>query len=123
MVSFTISSDIVRAPFYALSLLLLSRPRQALNAAIVRQKMFARPSLQDYRTTDFWFVDGNIILFVEDVAFKVHRGQLVRHSDVFHDMFSLPQPVADTIDGCAWVELHDDPSDVLHLLRALYDGL
>ncbi|KAI0657928.1 hypothetical protein C8Q70DRAFT_1055307 [Cubamyces menziesii] len=85
------------------------------------------PRLQNYTTTDFWFTDGNIILFVGNVAFKVHRGQLVRHSDVFHDMFSLPQPASEEgqglVDGCAWVTLHDDPSDMLHLLRALYDGL
>ncbi|RDX41004.1 hypothetical protein OH76DRAFT_1459321 [Lentinus brumalis] len=85
--------------------------------------MPAHPNLQHFRTTDFWFADGNIILLVQDVAFKVHRGQLVRHSDIFHDMFSLPQPVADMVDGCPWVQLHDDPGDVLHLLRALYDGL
>ncbi|KAI0628222.1 hypothetical protein C8Q77DRAFT_1068402 [Trametes polyzona] len=88
----------------------------------------ATPDLHSYQTTDFWFSDGNIVLLAGTVAFKVHRGQLVRHSDVFHDMFSLPQPDASEagqglIDGCQWVELHDDPSDVLHLLRALYDGL
>ncbi|OSD00139.1 hypothetical protein PYCCODRAFT_1371806 [Trametes coccinea BRFM310] len=84
------------------------------------------PQLKDYNTTDFWFMDGNMILFAGAVAFKVHRGQLVRHSDVFHDMFSLPQPEEGgqgLVDGCPWVELYDDPSDVLHLLRALYDGL
>ena len=85
-------------------------------------------NLQGFTTTDFWFADGNIVLLAGDVAFKVHRGQLVRHSDVFHDMFSLPQPAEGEagqglVDGCQWVELHDDPADVLHLLRALYDGL
>ena len=83
----------------------------------------AQSHLHPYKTTDFWFADGNVILLVADVAFKVHQGQLVRHSEVFCDMFSLPQPASETIDGCPWVELHDDPSDVLHLLRALYDGL
>ncbi|KAI0817013.1 hypothetical protein BC628DRAFT_1333857 [Trametes gibbosa] len=85
------------------------------------------PDLGKYTTTDFWFSDGNVVLLAGNVAFKVHRGQLVRHSDIFHDMFSLPQPASEEgqglIDGCPWVELHDDPSDVLHLLRALYDGL
>ncbi|KAI0644301.1 hypothetical protein C8Q79DRAFT_913898 [Trametes meyenii] len=88
----------------------------------------ATPNLQNYKTTDFWFADGNVVLLARNVAFKVHRGQLVRHSDVFHDMFSLPQPSPaeagqGLIDGCPWVEIYDDPSDVLHLLRALYDGL
>ncbi|KAI0372643.1 hypothetical protein BV20DRAFT_36101 [Pilatotrama ljubarskyi] len=87
----------------------------------------ATPKLHNYTTTDFWFADGNIVLLAGDVAFKVHRGQLIRHSDVFNDMFSIPQPVSGEgqglVDGCPWVELYDDPSDVLHLLRALYDGL
>ncbi|TBU61486.1 hypothetical protein BD310DRAFT_873504 [Dichomitus squalens] len=85
--------------------------------------MTTSPQLENFKTTDFWFSDGNVLLFVGDIAFKVHQGQLVRHSDVFRDMFSLPQPVSETIDGIPWVHLHDDPSDVLHLLRALYDGL
>ncbi|KAH9905084.1 uncharacterized protein BXZ73DRAFT_109065 [Epithele typhae] len=80
-------------------------------------------NMRDYKTMDFWFTDGNIVLLAGDVAFKVHRGQLIRHSEIFRDMFSLPQPMDETVDGCAWVVLHDDPSDFLHLLRALYDGL
>ncbi|KAI0741740.1 hypothetical protein C8Q80DRAFT_1274121 [Daedaleopsis nitida] len=82
------------------------------------------PSLDDFKTSDFWFTDGSIILLVEDVAYKVHQGQLMRHSDLFRDMLSLgPQPATDVIDGCPWVQLYDDPSDMFHLLEALYDGL
>ncbi|KZT72000.1 hypothetical protein DAEQUDRAFT_744039 [Daedalea quercina L-15889] len=76
--------------------------------------------------SDIWFSDGNIILVARGIAFKVHRGQLQRHSEVFSDLFSMPQPRAPDqvlIDGCEWVELYDSPTDVLHLLSALYDGL
>ncbi|KAI0690218.1 hypothetical protein BC835DRAFT_1307999 [Cytidiella melzeri] len=74
--------------------------------------------------SDFWFADGNIILISGHAAFKVHRGQLERHSEVFRDLFSIPQPpVQDLIEGCAWVELYDPPGDILCLLKALYDGL
>ncbi|KZS99877.1 uncharacterized protein LAESUDRAFT_667425 [Laetiporus sulphureus 93-53] len=80
--------------------------------------------LEELTRSDFWFSDGNIVLVAHHAAFKVHRGQLERHSDMFKDLFSIPQPQhQDTIDGCPWVELHDSPSDVLHLLGALYDGL
>lgn len=81
-------------------------------------------SSQAQHRSDIWFPDGNIILIAEQVMFKVHRGQLERHSDVFQDMFSLPQP-PDTglYDGCRILELHDSAQDVHHLLRALYDGL
>ncbi|KAL4244116.1 hypothetical protein ABKN59_009447 [Abortiporus biennis] len=74
--------------------------------------------------TEIWFSDGNIVLVASRSAFKVHRGQLERHSEVFKDLFAIPQPIdEETFDGCSWVRLYDSPSDVLYLLRALYDGL
>ncbi|KAF6755745.1 hypothetical protein DFP72DRAFT_807380 [Ephemerocybe angulata] len=83
------------------------------------------PNWEGLIRSDFWFRDGNIVLLAGNAAFKVHRGQLERQSEVFRDLFSLPQPedAADLIDGCAWVELHDRPADVFHFLRAIYDGL
>ena len=80
----------------------------------------------DIIRSDIWFADGNIVLVARGIAFKVHRGQLQRHSEVFRDLFSMPQPAAQDqamIDDCEWVELYDAPTDVLHLLSALYDGL
>jgi hypothetical protein len=74
--------------------------------------------------SDFWFSDGNIVLISSSAAFKVHRGHLARHSEVFNDLFSIPQPEdQELLDGCLWVELHDCPSDVFYFLKALYDGL
>lgn len=83
-----------------------------------------REKLATLVRTDFWFADGNIVLIAGIAAFKVHRGQLQRHSEVFHDLFSIPQPAdQQLVDGCLWVELHDEPSDVYYFLMALYDGL
>ena len=74
--------------------------------------------------SDFWFRDGNIVIIAGSAAFKVHRGQLERHSEFFSDLFSIPQPIKqDLIDGCSYVELPDCPSDVFYFLSALYDGL
>ena len=74
--------------------------------------------------SDFWFRDGNIVIIAGSAAFKVHRGQLERHSEIFSDLFSIPQPTEqDLIDGCSYVELPDCPSDVFYFLSALYDGL
>ncbi|TCD63217.1 hypothetical protein EIP91_005829 [Steccherinum ochraceum] len=74
--------------------------------------------------TDVWFPDGNVILVAGGAAFKVHKGQLERHSEIFQGLFCVPQPKDQPLfDGCPWVELHDAPSDVLYMLRALYDGL
>lgn len=74
--------------------------------------------------SNIWFDDGNVILSAEGVAFKVHRGQLERHSEIFRDLFSLPQPADQpTFQGLPIVQLYDSPSDITFLLRALYDGL
>ncbi|KAF9527872.1 hypothetical protein CPB83DRAFT_855338 [Crepidotus variabilis] len=74
--------------------------------------------------SDFWFTDGNIVIIAGSAAFKVHRGQLERHSEVFSDLFAIPQPQdVESIEGCAFVELQDCPSDVFYFLSALYDGL
>ena len=74
--------------------------------------------------SDVWFTDGNIVLIAGSTAFKVHRGQLERHSEIFRDLFSIPQPeVQEEFDGSPWVEIFDSPGDVHYLLMALYDGL
>lgn len=68
-----------------------------------------------------WFEDGNVILQAENFQFKVHRSILAQNSLVFRDMFSLA--VSDDMDGqgCPIVSLYDSPSDVSHLLNAIYD--
>ena len=73
---------------------------------------------------DLHFKDGNIILVAEGLCFRVHSGQLARHSEVFRGMMDIPQPVdALSIEGCPVVELHDSAQELTHLLTALYDGL
>ncbi|KAH7878432.1 uncharacterized protein C8R40DRAFT_1158997 [Lentinula edodes] len=74
--------------------------------------------------TDIWFKDGNIVLIAGSFAFKVHSGQLERHSEMFAGMLDVPQPtVQDVLDECPVVEMHDSPDDLYHFLIALYDGL
>ncbi|THH05486.1 hypothetical protein EW145_g4762 [Phellinidium pouzarii] len=76
------------------------------------------------RQADFWFKDGNVILLAGSIAFKVHRGILERHSDVFHDLLSIPQPPDEVMfEECHIIELHDEPTDLWYLLKALYDGM
>ena len=75
-----------------------------------------------------WFEDGNIIVLVEDidsdvtVAFKLHRGMLARHSEVFQSMFELPSPAVmddvEIVDGCQVVRMHDRPTELSALVRA-----
>ncbi|KAF9269143.1 hypothetical protein L218DRAFT_976940 [Marasmius fiardii PR-910] len=82
------------------------------------------------RCSELWFADGNIILIAEQqFAFKVHRGILAHHSEVFADMLRVPQPMdmeVDEVDleGCQHVEMPQDLSDdIFHFLKAIYDGL
>ena len=78
---------------------------------------------------DPWFDDGNIILLtdLEDggVAFKVHRGVLCRHSDVFQAMFDLadPPPDSEHVDDCPIVNMPDLPEELSSVIKALYDGV
>ncbi|KAG6907433.1 hypothetical protein DXG01_008898 [Tephrocybe rancida] len=86
------------------------------------------------RHPDFWLHDGSIVLSVEGTLFRVHQTILTHHSQIFADLFSLPQaPHAEgqvqvvvdggdeTIEGCRVVELHDDSAaDFEDLLGAIY---
>lgn len=72
---------------------------------------------------EIWLDDGNIILIAQETAFRVHRSVLSRNSDVFRDILTVPQPAdAEMLDGLPVVRLSDSKRDVVHLLRALYDG-
>lgn len=82
---------------------------------------------------DPWFEDGNIILVAEAedseadgsaVAFKVHRGVLARHSDVFQSMFEVARPLSGTanVEECPVVRMYDLPIELSNFIKAVYDG-
>ncbi len=77
------------------------------------------------RHKSLWYADGSVILATPRMLFRVYRGILSQHSPVFHDMFSLPQSSDvsqhDTMDGVPVVHLHDDPTELAHLLSAIHD--
>lgn len=70
-----------------------------------------------------WFDDGNIILETEAMQFRVHRGVLAASSNIFADMFSVPQPVQgdEVVDGCPVVKMLDNAEELKHVLKAIYD--
>lgn len=84
-------------------------------------------SQQMIRDPDLWLEDGNVVIVAQDTAFRVHRGLLSRHSEVFSGLFTLAQPddqaLTERYDGCPVVRVPDSSHDFRHLLRALYDGL
>lgn len=68
-----------------------------------------------------WFDDGNTVLVAQQTSFKIHRGVLAIHSDVFKNLFTIPQPVeVEHVDDCPVVHLDDTAVDVAHFLSALY---
>ena len=78
------------------------------------------------RHPDLWFHDGTVILIAESTGFRVYQGLLAKHSEVFRDMFSLPQPTAvasETYEGCPIVHLVDDTAEeIAEVMKILYDG-
>lgn len=86
------------------------------------------PTGPPYEHGEPWFEDGNIILLADqsNVVFKVHRGVLSRHSEIFQTMFELPPPSqsdVETVDDCPLVRMYDLPVELSNLIKALYDGV
>jgi BTB/POZ domain len=77
------------------------------------------------RHSEFWFTDGSVVVIVGNTAFRIHKSILIKHSDVFSDLFTVPQPENDTenIDGCPVVHLPDALSDFIDVMKALYHPL
>ena len=75
----------------------------------------------------FWFDDGNVILQAENTQFRAHRSLLSLHSNVFKEMFAMPQPTDTTttpnVDGCPVITLSDKASDLEHFLSILYENI
>lgn len=88
---------------------------------------------------DYNFGTGDIILAIigsraasdpkQIVYLKVHQCILRLHSTVFDEMLELPSPTFSdgsnggapaVIDGLPVVQLHDEPQDVLNLMKATY---
>ena len=89
----------------------------------------SRLSDEVQRDSDIWFDDGNVIVIAQNFAFRFHKGVLSHHSQVFRDLFLVPQPSAseasqiDVLDGCPVVRVSDTSFDFKELLRALYGGV
>ncbi|KAI0350925.1 hypothetical protein OH77DRAFT_1524454 [Trametes cingulata] len=74
------------------------------------------------RDEECWYEDGNLVLAARDVEFRVYMGPLVKHSPVFKDMLSLPQPDARTGNTVPRVDVTDSPEDLRHFLRCFALG-
>ncbi|KDQ58377.1 hypothetical protein JAAARDRAFT_206311 [Jaapia argillacea MUCL 33604] len=76
-----------------------------------------------FRSPDFWYTDGSVVLQAGTTLFRVHMGILSEHSGFFKDLFSLPQPTTpdpELYEGCPLIAVHDNPDDWRHYLKAIY---
>ncbi|KAI5120637.1 hypothetical protein M0805_009397 [Coniferiporia weirii] len=111
------------------------------------------PSLSPGPTShSIWFEDGDIVLGVHDVVFRVHAVRLIAAAGAFANLLSGPRPLpgdregsaraadeiarkvrdasgsagggAEYVDGCPFVSLEGDtPRDWVVALEAIYDFL
>ncbi|KAF8503041.1 hypothetical protein JB92DRAFT_2739917 [Gautieria morchelliformis] len=92
------------------------------HAPFSRESPAERRDISMRRSEQYYIDDGNIVLFAEDVAFRVHKSQLARHSTTFQDMFAVATPLqsSETFDGLSVVRLSDKADEVLEFLQSLY---
>ncbi|KAI1787700.1 hypothetical protein LXA43DRAFT_683479 [Ganoderma leucocontextum] len=78
------------------------------------------------KDADVWLSDGSIVVVAADnVAFRVHKSTLSLRSEIFRDLFSLPNADAattETMDGCPIVRVSDSSHDIRHLFLVLCCG-
>lgn len=85
-------------------------------------------SVEKYtRVADLWFPDGTIILAAADKEklFRVYWGTLASRSDVFKDMFTIPQPGEGeiSIEETPVIFMPDKADELEHFLAVLYNPL
>ena len=74
-----------------------------------------------YQRGAVWFDDGNVFLVAEATAFRIYRGVLMDVSEVFRDMFMIPQPPdAERWEDYPVVHLSDTAADLNHVLSVLF---
>ena len=68
-----------------------------------------------------------MVIVAGTAAFRVHTSILSRHSEIFQNMFGVPQPAlpdpSDVFDGQPVVHVSDSAHDFKQLLGMLYDGV
>ena len=76
---------------------------------------------------ELWFEDGSVVMIAGNMAFLIHTSILSRHSEIFRNMFGVPQPAvpapSDVFNGRPVVHVSDSAHDFKQLLCMLYDGV
>lgn len=74
------------------------------------------------RHETYYFPDGNVVLTLRDVEFRVHLSQLARKSTVFKELFDR-QHSEHLPDGARSYFSNDNPCDFAASLQCIYDGM
>jgi len=93
-----------------------------------------KPNPRDYRLSieppppdPYYFNDSQVVLKVEQKIYKIHRYFLVRESEFFQDLFSLPQGDSASVEGVDDehpICVPDTPiKEFENLLRFFYFGM
>ncbi|TDL23942.1 hypothetical protein BD410DRAFT_745952 [Rickenella mellea] len=82
------------------------------------------------RDTTHYFANGDIVISsvnkaaTSTILFRLHKVVLNHHSQVFSDMFSVPEPQAggqELYEGCPLVHMSDSAEDLHYLFLYIYD--
>lgn len=83
----------------------------------------APADLEVKKHSRLWFEDGNTILVANDgLGFRLHRGIVSLHSEVFWDILSFPSNAEDN-EGCPVLRLQDCGEDLDLFFTLLHDGV
>ncbi|KAJ7109632.1 hypothetical protein C8R43DRAFT_1079683 [Mycena crocata] len=95
---------------------------QVLSRSSSSERFATHYSISSSVRSEIWMPYGDIILQVQSTQFRVNRDILAKHSPVFRDLFSVPQPPHQgTVEGCHVVQLSDAAEDWALLLDVLYE--
>ncbi|KLO17799.1 hypothetical protein SCHPADRAFT_925657 [Schizopora paradoxa] len=72
-----------------------------------------------------WYLDGSVVVHMQNTIFRLHRSALVRKSDFFARLFEEMGDGArvEKMSGCPIVRVKGDPEDFAILLDALDDAV
>jgi hypothetical protein len=85
-----------------------------LESSSKRQKLVTPPTDNIRRVSKFWYDDGNVVIQIGDVQFKLYRGQLTRYSTFFADLLSRDCDIDDSQVGIREVAAGEHMYPTLH---------
>ncbi|KAF8273658.1 hypothetical protein EI94DRAFT_1165465 [Lactarius quietus] len=105
----TMTRSCGQTPYYITAeLLLVTITIQTANGIMSMEPLFGEGSAPEAPTKmeaklphehPFYFYDSQVVLKVESQIYRIHRYFLVRESEFFRDLFSLPQGAAARVEG------------------------